>query len=177
MANCPNKNLDSWKNLVATRGEDIAYYLWDKHNSQVPEEEYGQDVSVDLIPEIQELNDFVLYEDQDKLCAGGICNFTAAKSTEMLKKAGLNPFPNPSSYGGNTLPVLVKSPIGDFFITHYVAASAINDSIYIYDMPQDEFISDEDFGQGDVTLKTAYKPRLISLNIDSIKANYNLNSQ
>ena len=70
MANCPNKNLDSWKNLVATRGEDIAYYLWDKHNSQVPEEEYGQDVSVDLIPEIQELNDFVLYEDQDKLCAG-----------------------------------------------------------------------------------------------------------
>lgn len=39
MANCPNINLDSWKNLVAARGEDIAYYLWDKFNGVVPEAE------------------------------------------------------------------------------------------------------------------------------------------
>lgn len=37
---CPNINLDSWKNLVAARGEDAAYYLWDKYDGVVPQEEY-----------------------------------------------------------------------------------------------------------------------------------------
>jgi len=35
MATCPNKNLDSWKQLVANKGEAIAYYLWDKNNGNV----------------------------------------------------------------------------------------------------------------------------------------------
>lgn len=39
MANCPNINLDSWKTLVAARGEDMAYYLWDEYNGNVPESE------------------------------------------------------------------------------------------------------------------------------------------
>jgi hypothetical protein len=36
MATCPNKNLDSWKDLVASKGEDIAHYLWDKYDGNVP---------------------------------------------------------------------------------------------------------------------------------------------
>lgn len=36
MATCPNINLDSWKSLVATHGEDVAYYLWDKYDGSVP---------------------------------------------------------------------------------------------------------------------------------------------
>jgi hypothetical protein len=39
MANCPNKNLEEWKLLVAARGEDVAYYLWDKYSGSVPESE------------------------------------------------------------------------------------------------------------------------------------------
>jgi len=39
MATCPNKNLDSWNNLVTARGEDVAYYLWDKYDGNVPESE------------------------------------------------------------------------------------------------------------------------------------------
>jgi len=39
MAFCPNKNLNEWKSLVASRGEDIAYYLWDKYEGEVPESE------------------------------------------------------------------------------------------------------------------------------------------
>lgn len=39
MATCPNTNLDSWKNLVASKGEDVAYYLWDKYDGVVPEVE------------------------------------------------------------------------------------------------------------------------------------------
>lgn len=37
MATCPNINLDSWKQLVDAQGEDLAYYLWDKYNGEVPE--------------------------------------------------------------------------------------------------------------------------------------------
>lgn len=40
MATCPNINLDSWKSLVASRGEDMSYYLWDKYEGNVPESEY-----------------------------------------------------------------------------------------------------------------------------------------
>jgi hypothetical protein len=39
MATCPNKNLESWKMLVSSRGEDTAYYLWDKYDGNVPERE------------------------------------------------------------------------------------------------------------------------------------------
>ena len=39
MANCPNKNLEEWKLLVASRGEDVAHYLWDKYEGNVPESE------------------------------------------------------------------------------------------------------------------------------------------
>lgn len=36
MATCPNKNLQEWKDLVDSQGEETAYYLWDKHNGNVP---------------------------------------------------------------------------------------------------------------------------------------------
>ena len=44
MATCPNINLESWKNLVAARGENIAYYLWDKYAGNVPEAESKSEV-------------------------------------------------------------------------------------------------------------------------------------
>jgi|688.fasta_scaffold02889_4 hypothetical protein len=37
MPTCPNKNLQSWKNLVEAQGEKIAYYLWDKYAGNVPD--------------------------------------------------------------------------------------------------------------------------------------------
>lgn len=36
---CPNTNLPEWKLLVASRGEDVAYALWDLHDGNVPESE------------------------------------------------------------------------------------------------------------------------------------------
>jgi hypothetical protein len=39
MATCPNKNLNEWKSLVVARGEDVAFYLWDKYEGNVPESE------------------------------------------------------------------------------------------------------------------------------------------
>ena len=37
MATCPNKSLDAWKQLVAAQGEDMAYYLWNEYDGNVPE--------------------------------------------------------------------------------------------------------------------------------------------
>lgn len=51
MATCPNINLDSWKSLVSSRGEDMAYYLWDKYEGVVPKNEY----EVLIKPGIEEL--------------------------------------------------------------------------------------------------------------------------
>lgn len=48
MATCPNKNLDSWKSLVASRG-DMAYYLWDKYEGNVPQDEYVLPVKQDSV--------------------------------------------------------------------------------------------------------------------------------
>ena len=38
MATCPNKNLDSWQKLVELRGENMAHYLWDEYNGEIPED-------------------------------------------------------------------------------------------------------------------------------------------
>jgi len=38
---CPNKRSKSWKNLVAARGETVAYNLWYFYDGEVPESEYG----------------------------------------------------------------------------------------------------------------------------------------
>lgn len=136
-----------------------------------PTWETDKNVFNQTIPD--EINKFELFENQDTLCPNGICNFTAKESTEYLKKIGLNPYP--SSPNGDQLSVFVKSPLGNFDITHYVSAVAINNAIYIYDMPQHEFISNEFFGLGShVKVKETYKPRLIPLTLDDIQANYNL---
>jgi hypothetical protein len=39
MATCPNKNTEAWKLLVASKGEDLAYYLWDTYEGNVPKQE------------------------------------------------------------------------------------------------------------------------------------------
>jgi hypothetical protein len=68
---CPNINLDSWKNLVAARGEAISYYLWDRYDGNVPQEEYSQETKEDenkyfqiasnlTTPAIKELDNFLL---------------------------------------------------------------------------------------------------------------------
>lgn len=56
MATCPNTNLESWKNLVAAKGEDLAYYLWDKYEGVIPEAEIvvQRETSSKTIPMIKE---------------------------------------------------------------------------------------------------------------------------
>jgi hypothetical protein len=41
---CPNTNLEEWKLLVASRGEDVAYALWDLYDGNVPESESKSEI-------------------------------------------------------------------------------------------------------------------------------------
>jgi hypothetical protein len=182
-----NRIQEEIKNKFETNklfSQDLAKKIQDKLQKLYPEIklnitnspvwEQGDNIFNQNIEE--KLNNFELFEDQDKLCPNGICNFTAKSSTDYLEKIGLNPYP--SNYNGSQLPVKVKSPIGNFDIEHYVSAVVINNNVFIYDMPQHEFISNEFFGQGsDVKVKESFKPRLISLTLDEIKANYNLTTK
>lgn len=48
MATCPNKSLKEWQTLVASQGESLAYYLWDKYNGEIPESEEEQQMLFQL---------------------------------------------------------------------------------------------------------------------------------
>lgn len=53
MATCPNKNLDSWKDLMATHPRH-AFFLWDKYNGNVPEDVVTLQASPELIEKTKE---------------------------------------------------------------------------------------------------------------------------
>lgn len=60
MATCPNKSLKEWKTLVASQGESLAYYLWDKYNGEVPKNEYQSKIKegvTEIFNTNSELND------------------------------------------------------------------------------------------------------------------------
>ncbi len=73
MATCPNKNLNEWKSLVAARGEDVAFYLWDKHEGDVPLSDYG-----DVMFQIEEAPSTAASPE------------ILQKVKELLKKMGVN---------------------------------------------------------------------------------------
>ena len=56
MARCPNINLPEWQQLVAAKGEDLAYFLWDNYNGDVPPQEYTDVAGFNSItPRVKEL--------------------------------------------------------------------------------------------------------------------------
>ena len=56
MAKCPNINLPEWKELVASRGEDMAYFLWDNFDGVVPVQDYSSPTGANSIrPRVKEL--------------------------------------------------------------------------------------------------------------------------
>jgi len=105
----------------------------------------------------------------------GICNITARSSYNHLRDIGLDPFE--TNLNGTNISVTVPSPLDPHsYITHYIAAVAINGTVYVYDMPQSEYINQnaKEFLKGMADLNQSYMPRLIPLTIEDIKANYNL---
>jgi hypothetical protein len=58
MAKCPNIRLPEWNQLVASRGEDLAYFLWDQYDGDVPVQEYSSPTGANSItPKVYELLD------------------------------------------------------------------------------------------------------------------------
>ena len=73
---CPNTNLPEWKLLVASRGEDVAYALWDLYEGNVPESESKSEIVKSNIKVVNSL-----------------FNLSKPKETQFSKK-----------YGGETQP-------------------------------------------------------------------------
>ena len=44
MVSCINTSSQEWQSLVTTRGENMAHYLWDKYNGEVPESESKSEI-------------------------------------------------------------------------------------------------------------------------------------
>jgi len=127
-------------------------------------------------PEETNMLNFELFAGQKTIYCEGICNRTSLDAYQHLLDMGLSPYHN--HLNGSSLAVKVNSPIsGKWGIMHFVSAVAINGQVYIYDMPQDEFL-DSDISQGltQIKLKQTFKPRLIPLTVDDIAANYNLDN-
>ncbi len=60
MARCPNINLPEWKQLVAAKGEDLAYFLWDNYNGDIPPQEYTDVAGFNSVtPKVKELIGYV----------------------------------------------------------------------------------------------------------------------
>jgi hypothetical protein len=66
--------------------------------------------------------------------------------------------------------IWAKSPINDKQIHHSTVAVRINDKVYLYDMPQSEYIEYISENKGKVIKK--YKPRLIEYTYDNLKKYY-----
>jgi hypothetical protein len=74
MATCPNKSSEEWKTLVASQGESLAYYLWDKYQGEVPESELEQEASPQTLSLIKDFlkNIGVDIKSMDNIVVNGI---------------------------------------------------------------------------------------------------------
>jgi hypothetical protein len=90
---CPNKRSKSWKNLVAARGESVAYNLFFKYQGEVPESEY-----VTPMPSLNEEDPFIkekyFYDipDGEPVSSSVILN-RIANSTHPLNKVAKHLLP------------------------------------------------------------------------------------
>lgn len=66
--------------------------------------------------------------------------------------------------------IWAKSPINDKQILHYTVAVRINNKVYLYDMPQSEYIEYVSENKGKIIKE--YKPRLIEYTPDNLKKYY-----
>jgi len=79
---CPNKNLESWKTLVAAQGEKMAHYLWDKYDGKVPES-YNKSLNQTLVDGF--FKDFnITTEEVEDL--NEVLGFDAKTASDFLEK-------------------------------------------------------------------------------------------
>ena len=195
-----NINLETnLKNTGKTEQELIEYlkkkYPEIKLNiSNNPVWEQGDNIFNQEMSKIQkDLEGLKLFTNAEEVVFYGICNKTAGKCFLHLRDKGFNPFP--ISADGSTISFITGAPVKGTFTGHYVSVVAINNRLYIYDMPQNQYLSGEHItdkdiemsaklirnygrseGTGAPTLKITqpFTPFLIPLELEELKAQYNM---
>lgn len=96
----------------------------------------------------------------------GLCNATSSNCIHELRRIGIDPYPY-------AVWLIAHSPVEDkFYITHYVCLVQINNILYLFDMPQCEFVSKS------ISIKKGFRyiqdfnPRFIELNIENLNKFY-----
>jgi predicted NAD-dependent protein-ADP-ribosyltransferase YbiA (DUF1768 family) len=101
--------------------------------------------------------------------AANICDNTQIKVLNYI----LNKYGKPSERGtfyANPVTIWTKSPINDKQIFHHTVAVRLEDGVYLYDMPQSEFIEYISENVGRVIKE--YSPRLIKYTPENLKKYY-----
>lgn len=83
MATCPNKNTPQWSKLVAAQGTEIAYYLWDKYQGEVPDA-YFMSLNQKLINGF--LKDFNI-DTEEFEDLKSVLGFNAYSASDLITKA------------------------------------------------------------------------------------------
>ena len=109
MATCPNKNLDSWKKLVAEKGESMAYYLWYTNDGDISKLVSPGDIKV--------LNgNEALYKKYNLLNNEGAIKTFLYKTSDQVKK--VNAFVNTLNKSPNYSFSVKKTPSGYKIFIH-----------------------------------------------------------
>ena len=102
--------------------------------------------------------------------AANICDNTQIRVLKHIEdtygKTGIR-----SKIFAKPVAIWAKSPINDMQILHYTVAVRINGKIYLYDMPQSEFIEELSENKGKVIKE--YAPRLIEYTHKNLEKYYN----
>lgn len=106
--------------------------------------------------------------------AANICDNTQIKTLNAI----INKFGKPNRKGGfyvKPVTIWAKSPINDSQIHHSTVAVRINGEIYLYDMPQSEYIKYNKENSG--TIIKEYTPRLIKYTKENLINLYNTSEE
>ena len=202
-----SQDIEGFKDWVDGRNtfdKDLAQKIQDKLEKLYPEIkldisnnpvwEQGYDIFNQEIIDIQEdLEGLELFTDVKDMIFYSICNDTAKECFLHLRDKGLNPFP--ISANGSTISFTTGAPIKGTYTRHYVSVVAINNKLFIYDMPQNQYLSGEHItdkdielsrkliraygsseGTGAMSVKVTkpFTPFLIPLDLSELKAQYNM---
>ena len=98
----------------------------------------------------------------------GLCNTTSVMCIEALKAIGVKAYPNYVGIAAQN-PVYLEKTFG-----HYVCVVQVINEVYIYDMPQTEFIKPAVNLKGGFRYVSDYQPRFIKLTVENLMLNYGI---
>lgn len=101
----------------------------------------------------------------------GLCNSTAQNCIHALKQIGVDAYPLAIGITAQN-PVYIDKTFG-----HYICVVNVQNELYIYDMPQMEFVKPAKKKKGGFRYVQDFQPRFIKLTTQNIMDNYKVSEE